>query len=155
MKHNRNEGLFGRWLAFLLLCLLGGGGLTADAAERAWAKYDDATTTLTFFYGEKGELGSGEYEMNKGTNDPGWDEHSKDITRVVFDTSFAKYQPVTCYSWFSGCSNLTTIEGMENLNTSNVTSMEYMFSGCSSLTGLDLSGFSTGSVTNMRNMFYG
>ena len=38
-------------------------------------------------------------------------------------------------------------------NTSNVTSMNDMFSGCSGLTALDVSSFDTSKVTNMSNMF--
>ena len=46
------------------------------------------------------------------------------------------------------------IEGLENLDTSNVTSMYSMFRGCSGLTSLDLSNFDTSNVTNMRYMFF-
>ena len=51
-------------------------------------------------------------------------------------------------------SKVTTIYGMELLDTSNVTNMSYMFRGCTELTTLDLSSFNTSSVTNMSNMFY-
>ena len=48
---------------------------------------------------------------------------------------------------------MTTIEGLENLNTINVTDMSDMFRWCTELTSLDLSQFYTGSVTTMNNMF--
>lgn len=38
-------------------------------------------------------------------------------------------------------------------NTQNVTNMRYMFYGCSSLTGLNVSGFNTANVTDMRYLF--
>lgn len=44
---------------------------------------------------------------------------------------------------------------MTNWNTSGVTSMRSMFSGCKSLTSLDLSKFDTSRVTDMGYMFYG
>lgn len=44
---------------------------------------------------------------------------------------------------------------LSGLDTSNVTTMSYMFNGCSSLTELDLSGFDTANVTNMSTMFNG
>ena len=47
------------------------------------------------------------------------------------------------------------IEGLENLDTSNVTNMSYMFLGCGGLTSLDVSGFDTSKVTDMRWMFNG
>ena len=52
---------------------------------------------------------------------------------------------------FNGCSSLTSLD-LSNLNTSNVTSMESMFDKCSSLTSLDLSNFNTSNVTNIRSM---
>lgn len=42
---------------------------------------------------------------------------------------------------------------MNNLKTNNVESMSNMFTGCSSLTSLNLSNFDTSKVTNMSNMF--
>jgi surface protein len=42
---------------------------------------------------------------------------------------------------------------VKGLDTSNVTSMYYMFQGCNILKTLDLSNFDTSNVTNMRNMF--
>ena len=55
---------------------------------------------------------------------------------------------------FADFSKLTQIEGMENLYTSNVYDMRYMFSGASSLQELDLSNFDTSSLVQMRYMFY-
>lgn len=49
--------------------------------------------------------------------------------------------------------DVTTIEGIEYLDTSNVMNMRYMFANCSSLTSIDLSPFNTSKVTNMRSMF--
>ena len=54
---------------------------------------------------------------------------------------------------FSGCKSLTTID-LSNFNTQNVTDMSYMFSYCNSLTTIDLSNFNTQNVTNMSSMFY-
>ena len=55
---------------------------------------------------------------------------------------------------FSGCSSLTNIN-LSNFNTNNVTNMNRMFYGCSSLTNINLSNFNTNNVTNMNSMFYG
>ena len=48
---------------------------------------------------------------------------------------------------------LETIEGLEYLDTSNVTNMNHMFSTCESLIKLDLSNFDTSNVTDMSDMF--
>ena len=54
---------------------------------------------------------------------------------------------------FSGCTVLTSIEFSDNFNTSNVTDMSWMFSSCSKLTSLDVSNFNTSNVTDMSNIF--
>jgi len=48
-----------------------------------------------------------------------------------------------------------TFEGIENIDTSEVTDMSYMFLGLNSLTSLDVSNFDTRNVTNMVGMFAG
>ncbi len=55
---------------------------------------------------------------------------------------------------FSNFSNLVSIDGLEKLNTSNVTNMGSMFKNCSSLEFLDISHFNTSKVTDMGGMFY-
>ena len=57
-------------------------------------------------------------------------------------------------SMFSGCSSLTNID-LSNINTNNVTNMWGMFDSCSSLTNIDLSNFNINKVTDMRCMFFG
>lgn len=113
--------------------------------------------TLTFYYDEnKASHGWNTYSLNTGNNAPGWTQatnYSEAITRVVFDLSFADYQPTTCYHWFYQCSNLHTITGIEFLNTSSVTNMAGMFYDCDDLTTIDLSHFNTSNVTNMAQMF--
>ena len=52
-------------------------------------------------------------------------------------------------------SNLKTIEGMQYLDTSLVTTMENMFYYNPSLTTVDVSNFDTSNVTNMSQMFMG
>lgn len=61
--------------------------------------------------------------------------------------------PENSSSWFGSMSKLTAINGMDILDTSNVTNMDNMFDSCSSLTSVDLSGLDLGKVTQMRNMF--
>ena len=114
-------------------------------------KYADGT--LTFFLTTKETLGENEYELNSGANPPGWKTHCKEITKVVFDTSFANAKPTSCYQWFSLCENLKQIEGIKNLNTEKVTNMAYMFYYCLNLSSLDVSGFKTEKVTDMSGMF--
>ena len=76
------------------------------------------------------------------------------IARVVFDASFRDFRPTTTARWFNNYPALKQIEGLENLNTSEVKDMSGMFSDCPSLTSLDLSHFNTQNVTKMRAMFW-
>ena len=115
-------------------------------------KYADGT--LTFFLTSKETLGENEYELNSGKNLPGWMKHTLDITKVVFDTSFANARPTSCYKWFYWCDKLKQVEGIKNLNTKEVTDMVDMFCDCQSLSSLDVSGFNTGKVTDMSGMFF-
>ena len=56
---------------------------------------------------------------------------------------------------FYGCESLTTINGIENWDTKNVTDMESMFYNCKSLIELDLSCLDTNNVTDMYRTFCG
>lgn len=116
--------------------------------DQAYAMFDDATGTLTFSYGTKPE---GAYALNQERPEPEW--RMQEIWTVVFDASFAYARPTSCSHWFEDCIYLTRIEGIWNLNTENVTDMNSMFLGCSSLSSLDLTNFDTGNVTDMSSMF--
>ena len=116
-----------------------------------YAEFDNATGTLTFRRGLSKPVGA--YDLNVGNNLPGWDGQREKINKVVFDASFANAKPTSCYAWFSQCSNLTEIKGVENLNTQNVTGMSWMFYGCYALTSLDVSKFDTQNVEDMSDMF--
>lgn len=77
------------------------------------------------------------------------------IRKVVFDATFGEVYPTSCKEWFDGCSFLTKIEGIANLNTEEVTDMSDMFYECAMLKSIDLSKFNTTKVKTMKNMFYG
>ena len=129
------------------------GGYFRDKAyaNRPWVKYADGT--LTFRCGYKKILGENEYELNSGEEKPKWYTHNSKISKVVFEASFANARPTSCYAWFQDFIKLKQIEGIENLNTENVTDMSDMFRFCSSLTSLDVTHFNTGNVTSMADMF--
>lgn len=131
--------------------------LTAVAESVGYAVFNSDSGTLTFKYGEKPNAGTKEtvYDLNEANKEPRWwdDGTNESITKVVFDESFSKIQPTTCFAWFIGCSKLTSIEGIEYLNTSSVTDMSIMFASCSELASLDLSYFDTSNVTEMVGMF--
>ena len=129
------------------------GGYFRDKAydNCPWVKFADGT--LTFRCGYKKTLGENEYALNSGEEKPAWYTLHDDINLVVFEASFANARPTSCYAWFQGFENLKQIEGIENLNTANVTDMSYMFKNCSNLAKLDVAHFNTAKVTTMNSMF--
>ena len=120
-------------------------------------------TTLTFYYDdqratrtgttwgieETKKEGRGTFPAWAGT----WSVADSTTTRVVFDVSFRNFRPTTTARWFTYCKMLSQIDGLEYLNTSEVTNMREMFSDCRALSSLDVSNFNTQKVTNMGGMF--
>ena len=137
----------------------------AQAQTReAYVAYSAGKTTLTFYYDDQRATHTGTntcgIEVKKGEGRhtfPAWagtyDEENSTTTRVVFDASFRDFRPTTTARWFYNCDELKQIEGLEYLNTQNVTDMNGMFAGCRYLPSLDLSHFNTQNVTNMGSMF--
>ena len=131
------------------------GGYFSSVAVRPWVKYADGT--LTFYNSPKRTLGENEYGIYDGWATPDWvwqNPNVTNVTKVVFDPAFANARPTKCNEWFQNYVNLTSIEGIEYLNTSQVTDMHNMFYNCYHLQTTDFSGFDTRKVKDMSNMFY-
>ena len=117
--------------------------------------------TLTFYYDTEKATRTGTVygidDLIEGTSYPAWAgwtiENNDRITKAVFDNSFKDYKPTSTQEWFNCCTKLESVEGIENLNTENVTNMSSMFCGCSSLKSLDLSSLNTSNVLYLDNMF--
>ena len=123
-------------------------------AQEAYAVYTPADKTLTFYYdNDRDDKDGVTYDLNRDGFTPQWILDKKDIVKVKFVNSFAQARPLTTYEWFSDLKYLTTIEGIWNLNTSEVRQTAGMFRNCESLTSLDVSGFNTSKVVNMGSMF--
>ena len=130
---------------------------TVSRPKKVYAEFTTADKTLTFKFSEEPTSTEGITIYNipeSGTSKPDWSTIATSIKKVAFDDSFADVNPRTCRYWFSGCSNLTEIKDIQNLNTSIVTDMAYMFDDCKNLKSLDLSSFNTNNVSDMSSMFY-
>ena len=79
-----------------------------------------------------------------------WFEDRESIIKVVFSNEIV---PKSVTAWFCGCTKLTNVENMANLNTSNVSNFSAMFFDCISLLNIDVSTLNTNNVTNMSAMF--
>ena len=77
------------------------------------------------------------------------------IDSVTFDNLDPK-KPIAVQfmnHMFDGCTNLTKVNGFENLVTHTITDTSYMFNNCTKLTGINLSGLDTSNVKYMNEMF--
>lgn len=125
-----------------------------------FVEWNTTTNNLIFKYGNKPADVPGEYscfDINGQTEGhPEWSEIFKkpEVTTVVFDESFKYFYPTSCREWFSTGYYLKNIEGLEYLNTNEVTDMSQMFKACYSLPNIDLTHFNTDKVTEMDQMFY-
>ncbi|EOS7777652.1 BspA family leucine-rich repeat surface protein [Enterococcus hirae] len=134
----------------------GTGDLTAGTYVSAtgwWGtspyNFDENTGTLTI---EAGELSGYEKSpWNSGTVD------YEAIKKIVLSGKVVapKYSGYLFSSTYTGkqLKNVTEIEGLSQLDTSNVTDMRCMFSDMRSVINLDVSGFDTSNVTSMNYMF--
>ena len=86
------------------------------------------------------------------TKKPLWDYFKPKIEKVVI---LSKIKPTNISGWFEGSNLLTQIENIENIDTSQVQKMQYVFYNCSKLTSLNVLGFNTENVTDMNRMFFG
>ena len=130
------------------------GGYFKSNNMHAYALVDGSTLTFKYDDWWTSAGASTIWNIKTGEEAPGWKTYASNITKVVFSSSFQNARPTSCYEWFDGMSNLTTITGMSSyLNTSKVTNMKYMFFNCGNLASVDVSGFNTANVTNMSYMF--
>ena len=135
----------------------------------AWIKgsysYDEKTKTFTIKNtGKPGEPGifNNEYTVISGQDQPpinpaqiAW--NVDDVNTDEIETIKIEDGPIIfkgdASSLFANLPNLKKIEGLNNLDTTNVTSMKQMFANDPKLTSLDLSKFDTSNVTDMMGMF--
>ncbi|GEM_PF-2183831 len=74
------------------------------------------------------------------------------VKTVILDESMQNARPTSTFKWFN-FPNVTEIQHLDYLNTSDVTNMYMMFYFCSELESVDVSRFDTKNVTTMASMF--
>ena len=118
----------------------------SDVTLEVGSTYDNQTIT---------SLWKGNDIVAQSTDNPAWESILRNVTHVVFEESFKEIKPKNLSHWFYSAEILSSIYGLEYLNTSEVTDMGSMFSYCYNLTSLDVSHFDTQNVTDMSYMFSG
>lgn len=81
-----------------------------------------------------------------------WENYENDIKKIIFEGTVTSAQEVS--GLFQFLSNVTEIDNLEKLDTSNATEMQNMFTDMISLTSLNLSSLDTSNVTSQPNMLY-
>ena len=138
-----------------------------DYNAEVYTEFAENTGTLTYYYDELRSERTGVTELYDPVNNPEavrFTDYYRRVTKAVIDPSMAMAPLTSTRDMFFGGTNpetwvmqslskMESIEGLENLNTENVTDMCNMFSLCQSLKTLDLSTFNTSNVTKMVAMF--
>ena len=146
---------------------------TTERFDPAKATRDENSTTPTwddvpieFTNGTlKVGLANNEYTITKNDGENGGFSKKDNIKNIDLDPNSIKEIDFVgkihfvgyASRLFSYLTNLTTINGLENFDTTKITNMSSMFSNCSSLKSLDLSSFSNQSIDHdqysMMSMF--
>ena len=125
--------------------------------------FELATGTLTYYYDSKLIQRPGVVEVYLPDSNR-FKGYASKVVKAVIDPSMKDAKLTSMRKMFYGgfdsktfginsLRKMTSIEGLENLNTSGVTDMNGMFSMCESLQQLDLRSFNTKNVTDMNGMF--
>ena len=139
--------------------------LTKIVPSVCYTEFVEETGTLTYYYDGFKDSRTGVTEVYDPVNHPlRFNDYHNKIVKVIIDPSMSGASLTSMKNMFYGglctspvrfqsLSALTSIEGLENLNTETVTDMSGMFTMCQLLTELDLSTFNTSNVTTMNAMF--
>ena len=76
-----------------------------------------------------------------------------DKDKIIKVDIINKIVPKDINNWFYNLNKVTNMVNLSNINTENITSLRYIFFGCSALTELDLSGWDVGNVTTINGLF--
>ena len=111
---------------------------------------DDLVYTGTLYYDDQYLLLGGHPDW---FSDPALAVSNAKVKRVKFNDSMAAARPTSTASWFKDFSELREIDGLDKLNTSEVTDMSLMFTNCKKMEQLIAYFLDTRNVTNMSGIF--
>ena len=116
-----------------------------------WNISGDGVLTISGGVGESTErIEDGAFYISTA---PWYERYNNNIKKINIEGKITFTGQTKLEGLFKDLKNLEEINGLENLDTTNVTSMAYMFDSCASLKSLDVSKFNTSNVTDMSYMF--
>ncbi|RYP94088.1 peptidase, partial [Bifidobacterium pseudolongum subsp. globosum] len=129
-------------------------GMTTEAVYGQWREWgtclwnvdEDGVLRIRPKSGDSGELGS----TNGREEGAPW--YGRNVTRIESQGTIILNQDSSCL--FYGQKFLASLSGLANWDVSRVTSMNYMFSNCTSLSDLSaLANWNVSQVTGMNSLF--
>lgn len=137
------------------------------ATPHVYTEFNEETGTLTYYYDDLRATRTGVTEAYDPVSNPyavRFTNYYDKVQKAVIAPTMKNAGLTSMKGMFYGGINsetetrqylsvLTNIEGLENLNTAEVTNMREMFSGCNALESLDLRTFSIAKVTDMSSLF--
>lgn len=124
----------------------------------AYAVFDSADGSLVFFRDEPEKYTEGQiidtktYYTGIESGSRGWEDKASNITTATFNDVIS---PISTEGWFYQCINLISVNSIDNLDTTNLTSTSSMFFNAKELDTLNLDNFDTSGISNMQRMFFG
>lgn len=106
-------------LSLLLMLMLLQPVMAQIQTREMYARFDEKTRTLTFYYNTNKQ--SGDFEI-KNQSTPTWDKKNTDIRIVNFDESFKNARPKKCEGWFNEFRLLGTINNLKYLKVGSINS---------------------------------
>ena len=121
----------------------------------------EGKTATAVYTGIETDTYTGNWQSNVPQNPASYSDTSpwaayKSTIKTI--TAVDKIQPKSLDFWFSNpkswaTASAVTSADLSNIDTSKITSMSNLFTGCSNLTSLNISNWNISNVTNMTNMF--
>ncbi len=133
---------------------MAGSTTESESTSAYWGVSDDNVLTLSTkpLSASEGSTDNGQVDLTgSGYVNSTWGNYADTITTVNIKDHMA---PSNTACWFDSMWKLTSINNIQNLDTSMDTDMNHMFGYCQSFTSLDVSHFDTSKVINMKYMFY-
>ena len=132
----------------------------ATCGEDAYAIiYDNGTMVIQKGANADDSIGTATHILSIGATGTPWldsdnnIDYTTEITNVIFKNELIGRTSLS--GFFATCGNITSITGLNLLDTSEVTDVSGMFYNCASLETIDVSGFDTANITNMSSLFSG
>ena len=136
-------------------------GLTENPFDgtMAYTEFIENQDTLHYYYGKGWQVSQNTIEFYRGKDDNRFTGYAKKIKVVRIDESMKAWKPTSLRKFLCGGDDtrsleyVTEIQGLENVNTEDLTDLYMAFDKLRSLDTLNLSMWNVAKVENLRYVF--